>query len=188
MMNGVSNSFFPIDDLNIFSFCLADTCFDIINNRLRLFISRVIGCDDRQICQFTGHFSHLKPAVTGTVTTTAKQTYQTVRFIFSQCGKKGFQAHRIVCIIDHQSEIIRYLFHLDSALYFCTFQGFAYVFFRYVKMSADCNSRQRIVNTEFSRKIDLHRKIQQSLQIIGDSQHSFFCKQFRIDRAKVCLR
>ena len=53
MMNGVSNSFFPIDDLNIFSFCLADTCFDIINNRLRLFISRVIGCDDRQICQLT---------------------------------------------------------------------------------------------------------------------------------------
>lgn len=51
MMNGVSNSFFPIDDLNIFFLLSCCTCFDIINNRLRLFISRVIGCDDRQICQ-----------------------------------------------------------------------------------------------------------------------------------------
>ncbi len=73
MMNGVSNSFFPIDDLNIFSFCLADTCFDIINNRLRLFfISRIIGCDDRQICQLSDTSPLSNRRSRETVTTTSQ--------------------------------------------------------------------------------------------------------------------
>ena len=83
MMDCIGNRFFAVTDLDIFSIRLTDADLNIVNDILWLFKSRVIGCDDRQICQSARDLSHLITAGFCTVSSTAKQANQSMRMIFS---------------------------------------------------------------------------------------------------------
>ena len=93
-----------------------------------------------------------------------------MRIIFLQCSEKALQRHGIMCVIDHQCEFVRYLDHLNTAFDPGHLQSFDDILLGYLKMAADGNGSQRIVNAELTWNIDLHRKIHKSLNMIGNSQ------------------
>ena len=93
-----------------------------------------------------------------------------MRIIFLQCSEKALQRHGIMCVIDHQCEFVRYLDHLNTAFDPGHLQSFDDILLGYLKMVADGNGSQRIVNAELTWNIDLHRKIHKSLNMIGNSQ------------------
>ena len=90
-------------------------------------------------------------------------------------------------IIYHKRERIRDFYHLDPPLYFCSFESFLDIFHTDSEMTADGNGSQRIVDTEFAGKIDLHRKIHKSFRLIGNSQRAFSCNEMQIFCTKISL-
>ena len=186
-MDGISDCFLAVWNLHIFTFCLRHANLDVINNSLRLLISRIIRSNDGQICQTTGNFSHLITAKPRTISATTKQADQSVWMILTQCSKKTFQSHCIMCIINHQSKFIRYFHHLNTAFYFCYLQSLQDIFLGNLKMTADCNSGKRVVNTEFTWDVDFNREIHKPLQLIGNSKIAFSANQSGILSAKVCF-
>ena len=101
-----------------------------------------------------------------------------MRFIFPQRGQQTLQCHGIVGIIDQQGELIGYLDHLDTAFYLCLQQRLFNVFLIYLEMTADGNSRQRIVHAEFAGHGHFHIKIHQSGYVESHAQFSGLMHQF----------
>ena len=56
-------------------------------------------------------------------------------------------------IVDHQRKFIGDMYHLDTALYFGIFEGFDDILTGYLKVTADGNRSQGIVDAEFTRQI-----------------------------------
>ena len=195
MMDRIGNSLLTVRDLYIFTIGFRHSDLDIIDDGLRIFITWIIRSDDREICHLAGNLTHLIAAELGAVSPTSKQAYQSVRVIFLQCSKKALKRHGIVRIIDHQRKFVGYLDHLNTTFHLGYFQRFDDILFRYFEMTADGDGCQGIVNTEFARNIDLHRKIKKSLYMVGNSKISFsshqfriFCTEIRFFRKSVCLK
>ena len=108
--------------------------------------------------------------------------------VLPQCGKQALQCHGIVCVIDHQGELIRNLHHLDTAFHLCYLQRLDDIFLRHLEMAADGNGCQGIINAEFSRNIDFHRKIHKPFHVIGNSKVSLSSHQLRVRSTQICFR
>ena len=76
VVDRIGNGFFAVRDGNIDTICLFHACNNVFDNRLRLFKTRVVGRDDRKVRKISGHLSHLKPALPGTVAPTAEHADQ----------------------------------------------------------------------------------------------------------------
>lgn len=72
MKDGVTDCFFSIGDLDIFSVGLLDAALNVIQDVLRLLKTRIIEGDDREISQSSGDLRHLETASFGAVSTAAK--------------------------------------------------------------------------------------------------------------------
>ena len=110
-----------------------------------------------------------------------------MRIIFLQCSEKTLQRHGIMCVIDHQCEFVRYLDHLNTTFDSGHLQSFDDILLGYLKMTADGNGSQRIVNAELTRNIDLHRKIHKSLHMIGNSQIALSSNESGVLCTEICF-
>ena len=82
VVDGIGNGFFSVNDLYVFAFRPADAGLNVVNDRLGLLISWIIGGNDGQVCQLPLDLSHLISAQLGTVSAAAEKTYQTVGLVF----------------------------------------------------------------------------------------------------------
>ena len=55
-------------------------------------------------------------------------------------------------------------------------------------MTTDCNCCQRIVNAEFTRNVDLYRKLHQTFELIGNSKIASATYHMCILGPQICLR
>ena len=121
MMDRIGDGFFSVRNLYIFSIGFCHTNLDIIDDRLWFFITWIIRGNDGKVCKLSGNLSHLIAAKLRSVASASKQTYQSVGMIFFQSGQKTLQSHGIMRVIDHQSKIIGYFYHFDTAFYLSYF-------------------------------------------------------------------
>ena len=63
MFDGIFDRFFSVADLHICPVSLCDSDFDIIDNLLWFFKTRIIRSNDRKIRQTSRHFAHLISSV-----------------------------------------------------------------------------------------------------------------------------
>ena len=140
---------------------------NIRNDVHYIFITRVIGSDDRQICQTTANLAHLKPAYLWTVSTGTKQTNQPIGMVLPQRCQYIFHGKRIMGIVDQQGVIAVYRNDFHPSFYFYRIQSLVYFLGSYAKMAANRNGCQRIINAELARNTHLHLLL---LSPVGQSE------------------
>ena len=188
VMDGIGDGLLPVNDLHILSAGFRDSRPDIVDDGLGLLIPGIVGGDDGQIRQPAGNLSHLKTPLPGPVAAAAEKAHQPVGMILPQSGQQAFQAHGVVGVIDHQRKFIGNLHHLNASLHLRHLQSPHNILLGYLKMTADGDGCQGIIDTEPSRQINFHREIHQSLHLIGNSQHAFSGNQPGTGRPQICLR
>ncbi len=163
----VTYRIFTIGYFNVFSGSFRYSGFYIRDYIQGIFISRVIGCDNRKIRKTPWNLSHFKPSVPWSVTSASEQTYEPGRIVLAKCCKKTFKRHGIMCIINQKRKIIRHLYRLDPALYVSLRKYVLHRFCIYSQHVTDRNRTQSVIHGKSSGHIDPNR-------IIGPSAYVKF--------------
>ena len=163
----VPDRVFPVGNCHISTAGRLQPCHDILNNRPGFFIPRIIRSDNRKIGEPAAHFSHLETAGAGPLPSAAKQAYQPAGIILTKCLQKTLKGHGVVSIIDHQCKIIADSDHLDPALHMDPSESSTDIIFRHIKMTADGNRAQRVVDTETagSRHMRMNRNCTRGIKL-----------------------
>ena len=103
----------------IFSFCFGYAGNDILNDRIRIFVSRIIRCDDSIIRHSARYFTHLKTSCFRAVSAASENSDYPAFGIFFERIKNALKSSRVVCIIDQDvySEIIFNRLHSSGYAY-----------------------------------------------------------------------
>ena len=187
MGDGIADRLFSVRNLHIGALCFLHADLDILYDGKGFLKPRIIRCNDREIRQPPADLPHLIAAQFRTIAAAAEETYQPVRFIFSECSKKALKGHGIMGVIDHQRELLRHLYHLNSPLHMGLFQRRLNIFYRYFKMAADGDGTERVIDAETPRCRHLRMEIQKALYIKGHPQFPGLLYQRQILCPQGCL-
>ena len=181
----IADRVLSVRDRDVLAVRLGNAGHNVRDNVHRFFVPGIVGSDDAKLRKPSAHLSHLEAAKFGAIAAAAKEADQPVGLIFPERRQKAVQGHLIVCVIDHQREVIADLYHLYASSDVDLEKGFLNLLRCDVKVSADGDRAQRVIDAEFSGCRHLRMEVQKSLYIEGDAQLSVLFNKLQILRVQV---
>ena len=149
-----------VRDHDVLSVCLRETHLDILDDILVLLKTRVVGCNDAEICHLSANLTHGISAILRTVSAAAEYADEALRMIISQCREQTLHADRVVGVIHDHAALFRYIGDLHAAVHPDIFEGAEdRLFCILIKLPASAGKRQRahcqgcqgVIRVEFTR-------------------------------------
>ena len=159
VFNAVTDSVPPVGDHDAFPLGFGHPGLDVLYDIHDILKPGIVLSNHRQICQSAAYLAHLIPPGFRPVSSSAKHAYQTVRLIFPQCLYQGFQACRIMGIINQQGIISRHLNRLHSAFHLHLVQAVQNILLGYREMAAYRDGGDGVISAEFSRDIHVYAQL-----------------------------